>query len=146
MELSEWLNAAAILASGLGVYAGIRGIKSQIQTETFIRYSDKMIEVIDKYQPDDLMAYKDKPFTEYPDQDALEEYMFRYYDVVFHEFQLKQLGSVNPKIWGTWKRGVRRYLSFRIYAEGWREIREVFAIHPKFVKWMDAEYRKYGWK
>ncbi|MCQ8186429.1 hypothetical protein [Parvularcula maris] len=108
MEISDWLNAAAILASGLGIYVGIRGVRQQIQTETSIRYSEKMIAVIDRHRPKDLSAYVDRPFEEYPDPSKLQEYMEYYYDVIFHEFQLREMGSVNDVIWKTWRQGLRR--------------------------------------
>ena len=140
MSLGDWIAAATVIVTGLGVMAALKGVRDQLRISTFLAYTERYSALMAR-----MPFEARRPGSGYDLEEARDEErqqvlgVFRdYFNLCSEELWLASSGKIDKGTWKLWRTGIRQVAGFPSFASAWTLLRDEYTVYSEFREFMDA--------
>ena len=140
MSFGEWIAAATVVVTGLGVVMALKGVRDQLRISTFLAYTDRYAALMARMpfearRPGSGYDLEQVP----PEEKETVLAVFRdYFNLCSEELWLASSGKIDKGTWKLWRQGIREVAGFPSFASAWAVLRDEYIVYSDFRDFMDA--------
>jgi len=134
------VNIATVLVAGFAIFATLHGVRDQLRTSTFLVYTDRYSQIMNKLPFDARRPGSAYQFRSLPRPEQVEVLStFRsYLNLCSEERWLFNAGRIDKKTWAIWREMIKQVMKFPCFDEIWNELKVEYQPFADFINFMDA--------
>jgi len=144
--LQHVLQAATPISMIVGFLTLINTINNyrrQMNTQIFMKYTDRYERILEQFPQDALAARFDARVLP-PQSPQLRLCVLKYLNLCSEEYYLTRHGYLAESLWRTWEGDLKRIIGSPLLQREWPSLRAEFLSHKNFLEYVErvqAEYK-----
>ena len=127
----------ATVIAAVGLIAGIRVYRRQMNAQVFIEYTKRYENVLSSFPQEAQKVRLDLTGKPPDPSKEITKSVLRYLNLCSEEFYLWNQGYLSKKIWQIWEAELKRTLQSPLLKREWDELKKEFEAYPEFSDYVD---------